>query len=121
MGERTRELLILLIGDIFFIVVSLYLTLFIRYFEIPSTALLQSHFGPFLILSGVWLFVFYIAGLYDKHTVFLKNLLFSRIINTQFVNGLIAAMLFLIIPFGIAPKTNLAIYLVISIIFISWW
>ncbi|MFT5037252.1 MAG: lipopolysaccharide/colanic/teichoic acid biosynthesis glycosyltransferase [Candidatus Azotimanducaceae bacterium] len=121
MGERTRELLILILGDVFFIVVSLYLTLFVRYFEIPDEALLEAHFGPFLILSGVWLFVFYIAGLYDKHTVFLKNLLFSRILNTQAVNGLIASLLFLIIPFGIAPKTNLVIYLIISVLLISWW
>lgn len=121
MGERSRELLILVLGDIFFIVLSLWLTLFIRYVGLPSGALLEAHFGPFFIISGVWLFIFYIAGLYDKHTVFLKNLLFSRILNTQFVNVLIAALLFLIIPFGIAPKTNLVIYLVISIILISWW
>jgi lipopolysaccharide/colanic/teichoic acid biosynthesis glycosyltransferase len=121
MGERTRELLILLCGDIFVIVASLYLTLFIRYLEIPDAALLTAHFGPFIILAGVWLFIFYIAGLYDKHTVFLKNLLFSRIINTQIVNGLIASLLFLIIPFGIAPKTNLVIYLIISVLLISWW
>lgn len=121
MGERTRELLILVCGDIFFIVVSLWLTLLLRYLELPSEELLRAHFGPFLIIASVWLFIFYIAGLYDKHTVFLKSLLFSRILNTQFVNILIAALLFLIIPFGIAPKTNLVIYLVISVILLSLW
>ena len=96
MGERSRELMILIAGDIACFLVSLWLTLLVRYFEWPSMGLLENHFGPFLILTGVWLFIFYIAGLYDKHTVFLKTLLFSRILNTQFVNILIAALLFLI-------------------------
>lgn len=121
MGERGRELLILLTGDIVCFLVSLYITLTVRYLAIPSQHLLLIHLGPFTILTGVWLFIFYIAGLYDKHTVFLKNLLFSRILNTQVVNIIIAAFLFLIIPFGIAPKTNLVIYLFISIILTAVW
>lgn len=121
MGERTRELLILLVGDIFFFTLSLWLTLLVRYLQWPSAERLETHFMPFMILSAVWLFIFYIAGLYDKHTVFLKSLLFSRILNTQFVNMLLAALLFLIIPFGIAPKTNLVIYLFISVGLITWW
>ena len=121
MGERTRELLILLSGDILFFIVALWLTLLVRYAAIPDSQILSAHLGPFLILSGVWLFIFYIAGLYDKQTIFLKSLLFNRILNTQFVNILIAALLFFIIPFGIAPKTNLVIYLVISVVIITWW
>lgn len=121
MGERSRELLVLITGDIVCFVISLYLTLLIRYLELPSVALLEAHVGPFLALSGVWLFIFYVAGLYDKHTVFLKGVLFSRILNTQVVNILVAALLFVIIPFSIAPKTNLVIYLVISVIIITLW
>lgn len=121
MGERTRELAILIFGDIAVIVLALWCTLLVRYFSLPSYELFINHLGPFLILSTVWLFIFYIGGLYDKHTVFLKSLLFSRIINTQLVNGIIAAFLFLIIPFGIAPKINLVIYLVISVLALTWW
>ncbi|MES2967018.1 MAG: sugar transferase [Patescibacteria group bacterium] len=121
MGERTRELWILITGDIVVFFISLWLTLFVRYVEFPSAQLIESHFGPFFILSGFWLFVFYVGGLYDKHTVFLKSLLFSRIINIQFMNILLAALLFMVIPFGIAPKTNLFIYLLVSIGLITWW
>jgi lipopolysaccharide/colanic/teichoic acid biosynthesis glycosyltransferase len=121
MGERSRELLLLIIGDVACFVISLYLTLLVRYVAIPSAELLEAHIPPFLVLAFVWLFIFYIAGLYDKHTVFLKGVLFSRILNTQVVNILIASLLFLIIPFGIAPKTNLVIYLVVSIILITVW
>ncbi|KXJ99822.1 MAG: hypothetical protein UZ19_OD1000322 [Parcubacteria bacterium OLB19] len=115
MGERTRELLILIIGDIFFFVVALWLTLFVRYLSIPSAELFGSHLGPFLIISAVWLLIFYIAGLYDKQTVFFKSLMFSRILNTQVVNAIVAFLLFFVIPFGIAPKTNLVIYMFISV------
>jgi lipopolysaccharide/colanic/teichoic acid biosynthesis glycosyltransferase len=121
MGERARELLILITGDIVCFIASLYLMLSIRYMAIPDADLLTDHFGPFVILTGVWLFIFYIAGLYDKHTVFLKSLLFSRILNTQFVNMLIGALLFLILPFGIAPKVNLVIYFIISVILVTLW
>ncbi len=121
MGERTRELSLLILGDIFFFVVALWLTLLVRYVSIPSYELFTAHLGPFLIISTVWLFIFYIGGLYDKQTVFLKSLLFARILNTQIVNMLLAALLFLIIPFGIAPKTNLVIYLFVSVGLFTWW
>lgn len=121
MGERTRELFILILGDVICFSVALWLTLLVRYLEWPGAERLDAHFGPFLTLSAIWLFVFYIAGLYDKHTVLLKKLLLSRIIYTQVANIVLAAFLFLVIPFGIAPKTNLVIYLVVSIVLITVW
>jgi lipopolysaccharide/colanic/teichoic acid biosynthesis glycosyltransferase len=121
MGERTRELMVLIIGDVAVFIVALWLTLLVRYLAIPSWALFLDHLGPFIILSTVWLFIFYVGGLYNKHTVFLKSFLFSRILNTQIANGVIAALLFLVIPFGIAPKTNLVIYMFISVGLLTWW
>ena len=121
MGERTRELLILLLGDGVVFISALWLTLLVRYLAWPSTDLLADHLGPFLILSCVWLFIFYIGGLYDKHTVVLKSLLFSRILNIQIANIILAAVLFMIVPFGIAPKTNLVIYLLVSVLLITIW
>lgn len=121
MGERTRELFILVLGDVICFSVALWLTLLVRYLEWPGSERLDAHFAPFLTLSAIWLFVFYIAGLYDKHTVLLKKLLLSRIIYTQIANIVLAAFLFVVIPFGIAPKTNLVIYLIVSIILITVW
>ena len=121
MGERTRELTLLIVGDIFFFILALWLTLFFRYLSFPDSELFVQHLGPFLILSTVWICIFYIAGLYDKHTVFLKSLLFSRILNTQIANGVIAALLFFIIPFGITPKTNLVIYMLVGVVLFTWW
>lgn len=121
MGERTRELLTLLLGDVAIFVVSLWLTLAVRYVEIPTAERLDLHLGPFLLLSGVWLFVFYVAGMYDKHTSLFRAHLVSQIIHTQFINIVIAAVAFLSLPLGIAPKTNLVIYLAVSIVLITVW
>jgi lipopolysaccharide/colanic/teichoic acid biosynthesis glycosyltransferase len=66
--------------------------------------------------------VFFIAGLYDKHTIIFKRKLPSIILNAQIVNVILAAVFFFFIPyFGITPKTNLFIYLFISFIFIVTW
>ena len=121
MGERVRELTVLILGDISVFILSLWVTLLVRYLSLPSWQIFSDHLGPFLILSTIWIFIFYIAGLYDKHTVFLKSLLFSRILNAQVANGLIATLIFLIVPFGIAPKTNLVIYFFLSVVFMTWW
>lgn len=121
MGERTRELFILILGDIAVFNVSIWLTLFFRYLEIPTRARLESHIPPFLIFSAVWLLVFFILGLYDKHTNLLKRLLLSRIIYAQVINVLFAAVLFFSIPFGITPKTNLVIYLLVSTGLLTSW
>jgi lipopolysaccharide/colanic/teichoic acid biosynthesis glycosyltransferase len=121
MGERARELMLLILGDILFFVVALWITLTVRYFGFPSEELFVDHLGPFLTLSVAWLVVFYVAGLYDKQTIFHRSLLFTRILNTMVVNIIIAAFLFLVIDFGIAPKTNLVIYLLISIALFTWW
>lgn len=121
MGERPRELAILLLGDSVIFIVSLWITLAVRYLSFPSSEIFSDHITPFLFLSVGWVIAFFIAGLYDKHTNFLKSKLVSRILNTQFLNIVIAAIFFLIIPFGIAPKTNLVIYLLISSLGIIWW
>lgn len=121
MGERARELFIFITGDIVVFNVSLYLMLLIRYLEIPSSARLGSHVPPFLIFSAVWLGIFFILGLYDKHTVLLKRLLFTRILYAQIINIVVAGVLFFIIPFGITPKVNLVLYFLISIALMTWW
>jgi len=121
MGERTIELLILIVGDALMFISALWVTLLVRYQSWPSATNLELHLVPFLWLTFIWIFVFYIGGLYDKHTTVLKSLLLSRILNIQVVNIIIAALLFALVPFGITPKTNLVIYLVISLIFLTTW
>lgn len=117
-----RESLLLLLGDLVFFYVALWFTLFLRYLEIPDYERLISHIEPFSILFVIWIIFFYIAGLYEKHTIFLQSRLPSTILNTQIVNSLAAVSFFYLIPFfGITPKTNLFIYLLISFGLIVLW
>lgn len=112
----------LLAGDVVVFYLSLWLTLFVRNLGLPSQELWSLHFYPFTIMFGVWVLVFFIAGLYEQHTSFFKTRLPGLIIKTQISNIVIAALFFFLIPyFGITPKTNLLIYLVISSTLIASW
>lgn len=109
-------------GDVLLLYFSLWLSLGLRYWHLPSKYSLSLHFAPFTIIIIVWLLVFFISGLYEKHTLILKSRLPSTVFNAQLANSFIAVLFFYFIPyFGIAPKTNLFIYLVISFIFILIW
>ena len=117
-----KEPLILFAGDLFFLLVALWLSLYLRYLSTPSTAILESHLPPFLLLFVVWIIAFFIAGLYDKQTVLLKSRLPAVIFNTQVTNSIIAVVFFYFIPyFGITPKTNLFIDLIVSFLLIAIW
>ena len=117
-----KEAVILFCGDIFCFVFSLWFSLYIRFAEVPTLERLKSHFIPFSILFVIWVFVYFIAGLYEKHTLILKNKLPGVIWSAQMVNSVLAIIFFYAVPaFGIAPKTILFIYLIISFLFILMW
>lgn len=119
---RLRELAILFLGDLAFLLISLWLTLAIRYFEVPSWGILSAHLVPFSILFCVWLLLFLITGLYDQHTMIFRAKLPERILRVQIGNIILAALFFFFVDiFGIAPKTNLLIYLVVSFVLIVLW
>lgn len=125
MAVRSKwEAAILFIGDVVLLYAALFATLAIRYFELPTegTITIQMHLLPFSILFIAWVLSFFIAGLYDKHTLLLRKRLPSLILKTQTWNSVLAVLFFYFIPvFKIAPKTNLFIYLGISFIFILGW
>ena len=117
-----RGLLILLLGDLFFFLVSLWLALFLRNLGAPSMEQFQLHLVPFGLLFVVWVLVFYIAGLYEKHTTILRSSLSRILVSTQLVNSGIAVVFFYFVPlFGLTPKTILFIYLFVSLALILLW
>lgn len=120
--ESRRPASLLLFGDFSILFISLWVTLFLRYLELPSRELFNEHFVPFFLLSLVWVLVFFIAGLYDKHTEFLKRRLPAIILNAQLANIAIAVLFFFLIDyFGITPKTILAMYLAVSSVLLIVW
>ncbi len=117
-----KEAVILFFGDILFFVISLWLSLYIRFGEMPDLVRFETHFFPFSVLFVFWILVYFIAGLYENRTLILKSKLPSIIWGAQVVNSIFAVAFFYLIPFfGITPKTILFIYLAISFIAILWW
>ena len=117
-----REYIVLLLGDLIVFSISLWVTLALRYLAPPSINLLTTFLTPFAFLFAVWIVMFFLAGLYSRHTRLFRTRLLATIIYTQVLNVIIAAMFFFLVPaFGIAPKTILFLYLLVSsFLIISW-
>lgn len=110
-----RESVLLLCGDIIAFYIALWVTLLVRYLALPTNAIWELHVVPFSILFIFWIIIFFIAGLYEKHTLILKSKISSTLFHAQIANSVLAVLFFYLVPlFGIAPKTNLFIYLIVS-------
>jgi lipopolysaccharide/colanic/teichoic acid biosynthesis glycosyltransferase len=117
-----RDPILLFVGDMIIFIISLWAVLLVRYRTVPGQSLIKDHILPFSILFLVWFLVFFIAGLYEKRTVILMNRLPTTIIKAQLINILLAVSFFYFIPyFGITPKTNLFLYIIISSVLILIW
>ncbi|PIR69452.1 MAG: hypothetical protein COU47_02640 [Candidatus Niyogibacteria bacterium CG10_big_fil_rev_8_21_14_0_10_46_36] len=113
---------VLFLGDILLFYGALALTLFLRYQGDSFAAHWELHKAPFTILLILWLFVFYIGGLYERKSLKATAALQEKIIRNIIAGGIIGAFLFYLIPyFGIAPKTNLLIHIILVTLFLSAW
>lgn len=119
---RRKESLTLLVGDLLSFAAALWLALFIRNLEAPTGEFFLVHLKPFSLLFAFWIIIFYIAGLYEKHTLILKSRLPSILTGAQITNSGLAVVFFYFVPFfGITPKTILFIHLFLSLIFVLAW
>jgi lipopolysaccharide/colanic/teichoic acid biosynthesis glycosyltransferase len=119
-GKKATTFLFL--GDVLVFIVTLWLTLLVRYLSLPTQELFSDHLIAFFPIFCVWALVFYMAGLYSKRVILFKSELWGVILRTQLLNIVLAALYFFFVPgIGIAPKTNLILYLFISLIGIFVW
>jgi len=117
-----REYILLLFGDVVVFVLSLWITLALRYLEVPSQELFMRHLVPFSFLFLLWVVIFFLAGLYGKHTRIFRTKLPTTIFYTQLINLMCAALFFFSVPaFHLAPKTILILYLLVSFFLIFLW
>ena len=106
--------IVLAIGDVLILYLALALTLIIRYRQLPSGETIDIHLQPFSLLFLFWILVFYIVGLYEIRR--LKNNLefFKNFGSALAINSIISVIFFyLLTNYGIAPKTNLLIFIVV--------
>jgi len=105
-----------LLGDVLLLYLALGLTALLR------EASLNLHFLPFTIVFLLWLFIFYISGLYDIRS--LKNTLdftHKYLVAVLIAVALATAFFYFIPYFQIAPKTNLFIFVVLFVILNYNW
>lgn len=114
--------ILIFFGDIILLYVGIFLTLFVRYQEIPSGSLLSDHLWPFTIIYVFWILIFYINELYNWRVFRQSRELITSFSRAQMINALIAIVVFYLIPlFDITPKTNLFINLIITTILLGGW
>jgi len=117
-----KESILYALGDIAILYFSLWVMLMIRYLgHIPQDAL-QNHLVPFSLLFILWFGIFFIFGLYEKQILLRKAKILPVILQAQIVNSIVAVLFFYFVPLvQITPKTNLFIYLFVSVILLSLW
>jgi exopolysaccharide biosynthesis polyprenyl glycosylphosphotransferase len=107
--------LTLLATDIVVLYCSLAAVLLLRYSTASWMEQWDSHVGPFSAIFLVWLLSFYIANLYEERILRNSRDFYGRLGQAAVVAGIISALFFYLVPsFGITPKTNLFIFIVIS-------
>ncbi|MDB5225053.1 MAG: sugar transferase [Candidatus Adlerbacteria bacterium] len=115
--------LILFLGDLAIFAIALYISLYLRTLEPVAEGSFITHLYPFSLLFVAWFLVFFIAGLYESRSIILaRRALSATLLVAQTVNMALAALFFFFVPlFGIAPKTLLVIYLIVSFLLVLFW
>jgi len=113
---------ILLIGDLIFLNLALFLTLVVRY---PKETWLQNyrgHIPHFLVIFLIWLVILYINDLYNLNLKAAGRKFFLQTINAAVLSTLLSVIYFYLnVQSSIAPKTNLAIFIVIFVLLFFIW
>lgn len=114
--------IILIFSDILILYFSLWLTLTFRYQTHFTLETWNQHLWPFTIIYFFWLTIFFINGLYDL-TLARNNIAFyTSLLRSLVINSVLAVSFFYFIPyFGITPKTNLFLNLLILAVLFSAW
>src|SRR3989338_10917714 len=99
MSPRNKiKVFFLFLGDMAVFYAALFITLVFRYGQDFYNQFTISHAFPFSLIFIIWVFVFFIAGLYELRRLrnnldFLKTLLLGI-----FINSLLATLFFYFLP-----------------------
>jgi len=114
--------IILFLGDFLFLNLALFLTLVIRYPKETWLDHFHDHLPHFLVVFLIWLVILYINDLYNLNLKASGRKFFLQAVNTIVLSGLLSIIYFYLdVNSSIAPKTNLAIFiLVFACLFFLW-
>lgn len=120
--SKRLQAFILFLGDWGLFYLGLWASLNLRYQTSLNQEIWQLHKLPFFLVYLIWVLIFYINGLYDLKIFASLKSGFSRLIQTMLVSGLVAILIFYLVPsFKITPKTNLLIVIVLVSLLILFW
>ena len=114
--------LLLFWGDITCLYLSLVGTVFFGFWGKFDWAWVSLHFLPFSIMYFFWLIIFYTFGLYDLKIIKFGSLFYTKIMGAILTCLGLGMIFFYLTPFfGITPKTNLVLNIIIfGILFLIW-
>jgi len=120
MNKRFKQI-ILLIGDLAILYLTLWFSLMLRFLIIPSEGLWQNNLPYFWPIFAIWIVVMYIGGAYNLNLAYNPNRFRLSAINSIAFAGLLSVIYFYMNQLEVAPKTILAIFvLVFAILFFAW-
>lgn len=106
--------LTLLTADLLVLYGTLVFVLLLRYGPAQWSAQYAIHVTPFAVMFGVWLFSFYIANLYEQRILRNGHDFYQRLAQAIIIAAGLSIVFFYLIPyFGITPKTNLFLFIII--------
>lgn len=118
----TYRTLILALGDVTLLWLGLVATLLVRYGLSGFGIAFALHAIPFSIVFGIWILVFYIAGLYSVSGIHDTIYTFKILIYSILIGGTVTIILFYFVPlFLITPKINLFINLAFTSLLLIFW
>lgn len=109
---------LIVFGDFASFLISFLLLIVIRFKQQDYAYAYDSHIVPFVILYLFWVLIFYVFGLYDLFTIKPTIPYLKRWILALLSSLAVGLLLFYFVPmFGIAPKVNLFVQVVLFGIF----
>lgn len=119
---KSPKKLVLLLGDLAVLHLALFLTLIIRYSRSDWNNQWERHWPEFWPIFFIWLLIFYINNLYNLNFAGGGEKFYRSFVNSVLVSTVLSVIYFYLnFVSPIAPKTNLAIFIVIlSFIFYAW-
>jgi len=118
----SKRKILLFLGDVSLLYSSLFLALLLRWQENFQWQIFFQHLFPFSFLYFFWLIIFYIFGFYDFDLLKNNFNFFGRLFAILSVCLILSITLFYFLPiFGISPKINLFLVVLIFGIVVFCW
>ncbi len=119
--RQTEWKVLLALGDLAVFTGAILPTLFLRYGTIHASDV-RLHLVPFLCVSVLWITIFYIAGMYRQEIRQDTVRLFRTYLESMLVNFALSAAFFYLLPFfTIAPRANLFLHFLVSLVLGYAW